>query len=45
MRLDFMNESKLDEYPKAFLVEFLRSLDVRYGSVEVEMHDENIFDL
>ena len=45
VRLDFLSVSKVDEYPEDVLVEYLRGLDVRYGSVEVEMHDENILDL
>ena len=33
------------EYSEVCLVKCLRGLDVRYGFVEVEMHNANIFDL
>ena len=45
VRFDFQSVSTMDEYPVAVLVEYSRGLDVRYGSVEVEIHQENIIDL
>ena len=43
--LDYLSVSEVDEYPEVVLVEYLRGLNVRYGFVEVEMHEANIFDL
>ena len=43
--LDFLTVSEMDEYPEVVLIEYLRGLDVRFDSSEVEMRLANIFDL
>ena len=43
--LHFLSVLEVDEYQEVDLVKYLTGLDVRYGFVEVEMHDANIFDV
>ena len=42
---DFQSVSKVNLYPEVVLVDSQRDSDVRFGSLEVEMHVENKFDL